>query len=53
METKSSNLNGEVKLKIMDKGYVVDKEFKKLSNMTKQYPSYVGTNKNTYHIKTL
>ena len=53
METKSSTLNGEVKLKIMDKGYVVDKEFKKLSNMTKQYPSYVGTNKNTYHIKTL
>jgi copper chaperone CopZ len=53
METKSSTLNGEVKLKILDKGYVVDKEYKKFSNMTKQYPSYVGANKNTYHIKTL
>ena len=53
MDTKFSTLNGEVKLKILDKGYVVDKEYKKLSNMIKQYPSYVGTNKNTYHIKTL
>jgi len=53
MDTKSSTLNGEVKLKILDKGYVVDKEFKKLSNMIRQYPSYVGTNNNTYHIKTL
>jgi copper chaperone CopZ len=53
MDTKFSTLNGEVKLKILDKGYVVDKEYKKFSNMTKQYPSYFGANKNTYHIKTL
>jgi hypothetical protein len=53
MDTKASNLNGEVKLKILDKGYIVDKEFKKFSKMTLQYPSYLGTNKNTYHIKTL
>ena len=53
MDTKASTLNGEVKLKILDKGYVVDKEYKKFSKMTKQYPSYVSNNKNTYHIKTL
>ena len=53
MDTKSSTLNGEVKLKILDKGYVVDKEYKKFSKMTKQYPSYVSANKNTYHIKPL
>ena len=53
MDTKPSTLNGEVKLKILDKGFVVDKEYKKLSNMTNQYPSYVGNKKNTYHIKTL
>lgn len=53
MDTKSSTLNGEVKLKILDKGFVVDKEYKKLSNMTNQYPSYVGNKKNIYHIKTL
>ena len=53
MDTKPSTLNGEVKLKILDKGFVVDKEYKKLSNITNQYPSYVGNKKNTYHIKTL
>ena len=53
MDTKSSTLSGEVKLKILDKGFVVDKEYKKFLKMTKQYPSYVNTNKNTYHIKTL
>jgi copper chaperone CopZ len=53
MDTKFSTLNGEVKLKILDKGYVVDKEYKKLSKMIKQYPSYVNTNNNIYHIKTL
>ena len=53
MDTKTSTLSGEVKLKILDKGFVVDKEYKKFLKMTKQYPSYVNTNKNTYHIKTL
>ncbi len=53
MDTKSSTLSGEVKLKILDKGFVFDKEYKKFLKLTKQYPSYVGTNKNTYHIKTL
>jgi hypothetical protein len=53
METKSNTLNGEVKLKILDKGYVIDKVYKKFAKMTKQYPSYVSNNKITYHIKTL
>ena len=53
METKSSKLNGEVKLKILDKGFVVDKEYKKFLKMAKQYPSYASTAKNTYHIKPL
>jgi copper chaperone CopZ len=53
MDTKTSTLSGEVKLKILDKGFVVEKEYKKFLKMTKQYPSYVNTNKNTYHIKTL
>ncbi len=53
MDTKSSTLSGEVKLKILDKGFLVDKEHKKFLKMAKQYPSYINTNKNTYHIKTL
>ena len=53
MDTKSSNLAGEVKVKVLDKGYVVEKEYKKLSKMVKQYPSYATVSKNSYHIKTL
>lgn len=53
MDTKPSTLNGEVKLKILDKGYIVDKEYKKLANMSNQYPSYGGNNNNIYHIKAL
>jgi copper chaperone CopZ len=53
METKPAVLAGEVKVKILDKGFVVEKEYKKLSKMTKQYPSYATISNNLYHIKTL
>jgi len=53
MDTKTGNLAGEVKVKILDKGYVVEKEYKKLSKMIKQYPSYATLSKKSYHIKTL
>lgn len=53
MDTKPGVLTGEVKVKVLDKGFVVEKEFKKLSKMTKQYPTYAFVNKNSYHIKTL
>ena len=53
IDTKSNTLNGEVKLKILDKGYIVDKEYKKLANMSNQYPSYGSNNNNIYHIKAL
>jgi copper chaperone CopZ len=53
MDTKSGNLTGEVKAKILDKGFVVEKEYKKLSKLIKQYPSYATLSKNSYHIKPL
>ena len=53
MDTKASTLNGEVKVKILDKGFIVDKEYKQLSKTTKQYPTYASNNKNLYHIKVL
>ena len=53
MDTKSGNLTGEVKVKILDKGFVVEKEYKKLSKLIKQYPSYATLSKNSYHIKPL
>lgn len=53
MDTKPGVLTGEVKVKILDKGFVVEKEYKKLLKMTKQYPGYAKANINSYHIKTL
>ena len=53
IDTKAATLNGEVKMQILDKGFVVEKEYKKLSKMSKQYPSYAKSTKNVYHIKPL
>ena len=53
MDTKSGTLNGEVKAKILDKGYIVEKEYKQISKMKKNYPSYATNSKNLYHIKVL
>ncbi len=53
MDTKPGVLAGEVKVKILDKGFVVEKEYKKLLKMTKQYPTYAKASNNLYHIKTL
>ena len=53
MDTKAGTLNGDVKVKILDKGFIVDKEFKQLSKNSKQYPTYASNNKNSFHIKVL
>jgi len=53
IDTKAGTLNGEVKVKILDKGFIVDKEYKQLSKTTKQYPTYASNSKNVYHIKVL
>lgn len=53
MDTKPGVLAGEVKVKVLDKGFVVEKEYKKLSKLTKQYPTYATVNNNSYHIKAL
>ena len=53
MDTKPGVLAGEVKVKVLDKGFVVEKEYKKFSKLAKQYPTYATVNNNSYHIKTL
>ncbi len=53
MDTKTGVLAGEVKVQILDKGFVVEKEYKKLFKLVKHYPSYATINNNFYHIKPL
>lgn len=53
MDTKPAVLAGAVKVQILDKGFIVEKEYKKLSKLAKKYPSYTTASNNIYHIKTL
>ncbi len=53
MDSKNEVLTGDVKVKVLDKGFVVDKEYKKLLKKASQYPGYASANNNAYHIKTL
>jgi len=49
----TSNNNAEVQIQILDKGYVTDKEFKKLSKSLKNIVTYTSNNEDDFHIKYL
>jgi len=53
IDSKPGVLTGEVKVKVLDKGFVTEKEYKKLQKLAKQYPSYAAESNNQYHIKLL
>ena len=45
------NKNKEVQIQVLDKGYVTDKEFKKLSKSYKNSTTYAMNNEKDFHIK--
>ena len=51
VDSKSKVLNGETMAKIMDKGYVTQKEYKKLAKSLSKIPSYLNGNEDDYHLK--
>ncbi len=51
IDTKTTVLNGATKAKIMDKGYVTQKEYKKLTKSLSKIPSYIEGNEDDFHIK--
>jgi len=53
IDTKPQTLTGETKVKVLDKGFVTQKEYKKLTKSLSKYPSYVQNNDNSFHLKTL
>lgn len=46
-------LNGETRLKVQDKGYVTQKEYKKLQKSYSKYPTYGVENEGDFHVKVL
>lgn len=53
IDTKAQVLSGETKVKVLDKGFVTQKEYKKLVKSYSKYPSYVMEKENNYHVRTL
>ena len=53
IDSKPKTLNGETRIKILDKGFVTQKEYKKLSKLYAKYPSYTIENEDNYHLKTI
>lgn len=49
----ASNSNTEVQIQILDKGYVTEKEFKKLSKSFKNIETYALNNEDDFHIKII
>ena len=49
----ASNTNTEVQIQILDKGYVTEKEFKKLSKSLKNIETYALNNEDDFHIKII
>ena len=53
IDSKSQTLTGEAKVKVLDKGFVTQKEYKKLTKSLSKYPSYAQSNSSIFHLKTL
>lgn len=53
VDTKPQTLNGEIKVQVLDKGFVTQKEYKKLQKSFSKYPSYAVNNDKDFHLKTL
>lgn len=53
IDTNPKTLNGITKFKVLDKGYLVMKDFKKNLKLYSKYPSYNLDNENDYHLKSI
>jgi copper chaperone CopZ len=53
IDTKAQTLAGITKVKLLDKGYVTAKEFKKLSKSLAKYPTYNKSTEEKFHLKTI
>jgi copper chaperone CopZ len=53
IDTKAQTLSGVAKVKMLDKGYITTKEFKKLSKSLAKYPTYNKSTEEKFHLKTI
>lgn len=53
LDTKAQTLQGDVKVKVLDKGFVTQKEYKRLTKSFSKYPSYAANTDRNFHLKIL
>lgn len=53
IDIKTPVTHAIAKYRVLDKGYVTQKEYKKLVKSYSKYPSYAVENENDYHLKAL
>ena len=53
IDTKAQTLNGLAKVKVLDKGYVTAKEYKKLAKTFVKYQTYARDNEGVFHLKAI
>ncbi len=53
LDTKTQTLQGNVKVKVLDKGFVTQKEYKRLTKSYSKYPSYAVNTDRNFHLKIL
>jgi copper chaperone CopZ len=53
IDTKAQKLNGLAKVKVLDKGYVTAKEYKKLVKNYVRYGTYSKGDKEIFHLKAI
>lgn len=53
IDKEAKILNGETKVKILNKGFITQKEFKKLIKSYNKYQGYGTENNDNYYVKTI
>jgi copper chaperone CopZ len=53
IDTKAQTLNGLAKVKVLDKGYVTAKEYKKLEKVYQKYQTYTKFSEGIFHLKAI
>ncbi len=53
IDTDPKTLDGLTKFRVLDKGYIITKDFKKNLKLYSKYPTYLLDNDDDYHVKTL
>jgi copper chaperone CopZ len=53
VEKTEKLIASEIQIQILDKGFVTDKEFKKLTKKYKNHETYLSNNEGDYHFKIL